>query len=55
MVTFSHAGAPHPTRSESVPGHVMTEGRTILCPACHQENNSGARFCKHCGHDLEFK
>ena len=22
------------------------------CPACHQANRTGAKFCRHCGHDV---
>jgi hypothetical protein len=35
------------------PSSVTVTVPQILCPACHQMNNTGATFCQHCGTPLD--
>src|SRR5579885_2943327 len=38
---------------QPAPSSVTVTVPQILCPACHQPNNTGATFCQHCGTPLD--
>lgn len=38
---------------QPAPPSVTVTVPQILCPACHQPNNTGATFCQHCGTPLD--